>query len=88
MLDLLTLTDLHVLHAELFADGAVLHESIMDPVTHEPLVPTFSPEWKRVSEIHEAILNTMLAIGAEIDARNARGEEFDARQYGARSAGA
>ena len=88
MLEPLTLTDLYELHADLFTDGSVLHASIMDPVTYKPLVPTLSPEWYRVSKIHEAILNTMLAIDAEIDVRIARGEKFDALQYGARSAGA
>ena len=88
MLEHLTIADLDELHVDLFIDGSVLHASIMDPVTYEPLVPTLSPEWRRVSKIHEAILNTMLAISAEIDVRIARGEEFDGRQYGARSAGA
>ena len=85
MFDLLTLTDLYELHADLFTDGMAVHESIMDPVTHEPLVPTFSPDWERAAKIHEAILDMMDRVAAEIDVRNARGEEFDGRQYGART---
>ena len=88
MLESLTITDLYILHADLFADGTAVHESIMDPVTHKSVVPVFSDEWQRAGEIHEAILGVMLAVDAEIEHRDARGEQLDARQYGARSAGA
>ena len=80
MLDLLTLTDLYELHADLFTDGTVVHESILDD-EGKPVVPVFSDDWMRATRIHDAILDMMEVVSAEIALRNVR-------QYGARSAGA
>jgi hypothetical protein len=69
MFDMLTLEDLYKLHHQLGASGHKIHCTMMDGLT--PLIPTLSDDWNvRAAAISE-LSETMYAVSAVIDVREA-----------------
>jgi hypothetical protein len=69
MYEVLTLDDLYKLHHDLFTDATAAHKQMIDG--GKPVIPVFSDEWQRLTQIHQTLLEVMTSIDDEICRRYA-----------------
>jgi len=69
MFDMLTLDQLYALHHQLGESNRKIHLTMMDG--YEPIIPVCGPDWNVRAAACSELAETLYAVGAVINAREA-----------------